>query len=191
MMTSKKFNNRELEEKVQFKCYTTLTLDQKLIVLAYRNQFSIRKNMHDSTIINEEAHLKWIETLKKDRSKQYYAVIVDSEVIGSAYIKNKDSKNKASWGFFLGEKPMRAMGSVMLYQFIEKVIRNQSIKMITAEILVDNKRSIQLHKRFGFVDSINNGTESNEIKMELSMNRWITTYQAYVKNYIENALSIY
>jgi len=178
----------DLECKIKFKEYTVLSEAQKKEVLNYRNMISIRKHMYNQDIIREKDHFEWINSLKGDRTRRYYAILYNTEIVGSFNLNDINLQEKTCcWGFFLGKKPLRAMGSIAVYFFIEKIIKMESFKIIYAGILKENTKSIELHKRVGFYNSEEGSKSKKEIKMEWNIDSWLKTYKERIEVYIKTA----
>jgi len=62
--------------------FTDLTLDEKKMVLSWRNHPDIKQWMYNTNGITIENHLSFIETLKNSKDKQYFIVKKDNEYIG-------------------------------------------------------------------------------------------------------------
>ena len=86
-----------------FKDFTTLTLDEKKMVLEWRNAESVRKWMYNKQVIDLENHLRFIDGLK-ERDDCYYWLVSDTngEGIGAFYVSNIDRENdRAELGLYL------------------------------------------------------------------------------------------
>lgn len=82
--------------KIVFKNYSILNEQESFEILNIRNKDFIRKNMITNEIINLENHIKWINSLKNNLDKKYFAVLCENEVLGScSWVKEKD---EFTWG---------------------------------------------------------------------------------------------
>ena len=139
---------------VQFKPFLTLDSEEQKIILTYRNLLEVRKFMLNSDVILEKDHFKWIESLKSDNSSQHFAVLYDQEIIGSVNLtKINGDDQSANWGFYLGKKPIKGMGTLMLYIFLNKIFSEFKINKVIGEVLYDNDVSLAIHNKLGFSDN--------------------------------------
>ena len=86
-----------------FKDYTNLSLDEKRMVLDWRNSESVRKWMYNQEIISLEDHLRFIETLSEREDRYYWLVYsANGEPIGSCYMVDIDrKKDQAEFGLYM------------------------------------------------------------------------------------------
>ena len=129
-----------------FKHYCSLNLDEKKLVLEHRNLN--RQWMLQQDEISLENHLKWIESLKNDKTKVNYLVYKDNHpFMAIAYhdINNKE----AYWGYFLIEQ---AYKSEVLK--IEKIIIDFAFAELNLDRLLcindSQNHVIKIHQFFGF-----------------------------------------
>ena len=61
--------------------FIDLTLKEKKLILSWRNNPNIRKWMFTTETISLEQHLKFIETLKNSKDKQYFVVKDDNNYL--------------------------------------------------------------------------------------------------------------
>jgi UDP-4-amino-4,6-dideoxy-N-acetyl-beta-L-altrosamine N-acetyltransferase len=131
-----------------FKNYTSLTKEEKLIALDFRNKN--REWMINNDIITVDEHLKWIDSLKDSQTTIYFLVFKSHTPFMAVDFHDIDAINKeAYWGYFLGNDNFR---SEVLK--IEKLIIQIAFSMLNLEKLfcinaIDN-HVIKIHKFFGF-----------------------------------------
>jgi len=86
-----KFDKKVLKDKIAQLLYTVdtalvdftdLSLEEKKMVLAWRNDKRVRRWMFDKEEITLSAHLAYIESLKNKRDKRYFLVKRSGEAIG-------------------------------------------------------------------------------------------------------------
>lgn len=128
------------------KNYINLSLDEKKLVLKYRNEN--RKWMLHQDEISLDKHLDWIESLKNDNTKLNYLIYKDNiPFIAIAYHDIKESE--AYWGYFLIDENYK---SEVLK--IEKIIIDFAFDELKLDKLLcinDSKNHvIKIHQFFGF-----------------------------------------
>lgn len=87
----------------QFKNFIVLTLEEKLMILEWRNNDKVRRVMVNKDIIQEDAHLRFIDGLK-ERTDCYYWLVIDREgnKIGVLDLIHVDEKQDiGELGFYL------------------------------------------------------------------------------------------
>ena len=138
-----------------FKNITTVEQKLQLEALKWRNYIDIRKHMYTDSIISEQEHLTWINSLITNKSKKVYIAYKNKEAIGAVSISNIDKLHKkANWAFFLNPKFLNAkgLGALMEYHFLNFVFNNFDIEKLNCEVLETNPSVIKLHKKFGFIE---------------------------------------
>lgn len=80
-----------------FRGYTTLSIEEKKLLLVWRNDKSIRKWMYNKDVISLENHLSFIEGLKS-RYDAYYWVVYDNDgkPLGTCCVTSIDKKNSVA-----------------------------------------------------------------------------------------------
>jgi len=137
---SKLFELRELKEK------------DLPMILYWRNEPAVRKNMYTSHEISFQEHKHWFHNLKKDNSKAYFIAVIDgveSGVIGFTDINL--IQGIASWAFYTSPNALRGSGSLMEFHALEYAFNELQLHKLKCEVLEFNKTVIKLHKKFGFL----------------------------------------
>ncbi len=134
----------------KFKNFVSLTHEEKLMVLEWRNHDKVRKMMVNKDIISETEHLRFIENLK-EREDCFYWLVVDREGndIGVLDIIHVDEKNDAGeLGFYLNPLEVGKGFEFVLEcdYFIFNTIKLGN-NLITID--VDNKDVLMLNAYFG------------------------------------------
>jgi len=149
--------------RIRLQNYTSLSQERQKKILSIRNQEQIREYSLQSEPIKLEEHLAWIEKLKKDRERLYYAVFFENEMLGGVNIF--DIHSRATWGvFFKNDVDLLVKTLVPLY-FFEYVFTALARESIYAEILSYNTNAISFNKNFGFKEIAAN---NDIIKLQLS-----------------------
>jgi UDP-4-amino-4,6-dideoxy-N-acetyl-beta-L-altrosamine N-acetyltransferase len=145
--------------------FIDLSLEEKKMVLEWRNHNSIRRYMYNQEIISLENHLKYIESLKKSRDKRYFLVKREDSYLGVIDFTNI---KKDSCHFGLYSKPnLKGVGDTLLQTIIDYAFNNLKTQTLKLEVLESNIRAIKLYKRFKFKEiDIKNGYICMELKNE-------------------------
>ena len=91
--------------------FIDLTIDEKKMILEWRNNLKIKKWMHSKDNISLESHLNFIQTLKNSPLKNYFLVKSEHEYIGVV------SLNGEFLGIYADPNKTR-VGDILLNQII-------------------------------------------------------------------------
>jgi len=134
--------------KIVFKNYSTLNEQESFEILNIRNKDFIRKNMITNEIISLENHTKWINSLKNNLDKKYFAIICENEVMGScSWVKEKD---EFTWGIFFKEEVNPIISSCCAYLFLENCFFYDKIEKLGSLVKKENTIAFSFNKNFGF-----------------------------------------
>lgn len=173
----------EIEKKIEFKNFLDLSREEALQVLEFRNLPEIRKNMVTQDVIKEDNHFKFINGLKTDKTKAYYAVVFDGQLIGSVYLTDIQLTNQSAlWGFYCAKRPFKFTGKIMLWGFLNFVFKQNRMNSIYSIVLCSNKKSLDMHKLFGF----DVYQTKDIINLVLKKDDWLKKYSEQVKQFIES-----
>ncbi len=151
--------------------FVDTTLSEKKMVLSWRNDESIKKWMYDKQDISIDNHLKYIETLENLNTKQYCIVKKDDNYIGVVDFTNIDFENRTT-DFGLYANPFEkipGVGRILEEICIKYAFDILNLKTLKLEVFSDNKKAINLYKKFKFKESGEKMIDNKEvICMELS-----------------------
>ncbi|MGB7399890.1 UDP-4-amino-4,6-dideoxy-N-acetyl-beta-L-altrosamine N-acetyltransferase [Castellaniella sp.] len=122
------------------------------MVLLWRNQASVRKNMYTAHSISIEEHREWFEKIK-DRQDSKWLIYKEKNGIaaGVVYFTNISAITKnAFWGFYAGADAMRGVGSRMELEALDYAFQVLGLHKLNCEIFSSNSNVIRLHEKFGF-----------------------------------------
>ena len=130
-----------------------LSDNNKLMVLDWRNNENIRKWMHNSDIISQDEHFTFIDTLKNNKTKQYYLVSLNESYIGVIYFTNIDKINKTSEFGIYSNPNLKGNGKVLMDVICEYSFNILNSHKIVSEVFENNQRAINLYQYFNFKKS--------------------------------------
>jgi UDP-4-amino-4,6-dideoxy-N-acetyl-beta-L-altrosamine N-acetyltransferase len=170
--------------KIVFKNYSTLNEQESFEILNIRNKDFIRKNMITNEIINLENHTKWINSLKNNLDKKYFAVLCENEVLGScSWVKEKD---EFTWGIFFKEEVNPIISSSCTYLFLENCFFNNKIEKLVSLVKKENSIAFSFNKNFGFELY---KEDENYFYLELEKQKWENRKNSKllkpIKNYLD------
>ena len=149
-------------ENIKLMNFTELTLEQKEMVLIWRNSSEIRKWMYSQEEIELNDHLNFIESLKSRKDKLYFLVKKDKEYIGVIDFTEIIEEESLHMGIYTNPN-IKGNGKILLNKIIEYSFDNLKVKKIYSEVfsgLMDARASIvnnnmsQLMKKLTIINTI-------------------------------------
>jgi len=170
-LTLKKFDETKLKEliesmfiklDIELVNFIDLTLDEKKMLLEWRNNQSIRQWMFTKEPISLKNHLNYIKRLAEKKDRFYFMLKEQSKAIGVIDFTNI-SKDKANIGLYA--KPLlKGKGKILMSTILDYGFNVLKVKTLISEVLDSNESAIRLYKKFNFQEI---GREENIIIMEL------------------------
>ena len=128
--------------------FIDLTIDEKMMVLSWRNDYRIREWMYDSEIISKERHLNFINNLARETDKLYFLVKDKNRFLGVIDF-TKIKYNKAHMGIYLNPE-IKGKGEILLDTIISYGTSIIKLNIIIAEVYSQNTKAIELYKSKNF-----------------------------------------
>lgn len=155
-------------ENIKLMNFTELTLEQKEMVLIWRNSSEIRKWMYSQEEIELNDHLNFIESLKSRKDKLYFLVKKDKEYIGVIDFTEIIEEESLHMGIYTNPN-IKGNGKILLNKIIEYSFDNLKVKKIYSEVFSQNNKAYELYEKYNFKD-ISKKTINNKevICMELN-----------------------
>jgi UDP-4-amino-4,6-dideoxy-N-acetyl-beta-L-altrosamine N-acetyltransferase len=127
-----------------------MSLDEKKMVLEWRNHPNIRKYMYNRYTISLEEHLNYIESLKNAKDKRYFLVKGDENYIGVIDFTELDlDRGETHFGIYA--KPnLKGVGNILMQTILDYAFNQMGIRTIKLEVLRTNVRAISLYRKFNF-----------------------------------------
>jgi len=122
------------------------------MVLAWRNDERVRKNMYNDHIIDTGEHTAWLERVMASKADSYLIFNYRHQPVGLVSFHRIDCKNdKAMWAFYLGETDVpKGIGSVMEFFALSRAFGELGLRKLSCEVIEFNASVVKLHRRFGF-----------------------------------------
>ena len=128
--------------------YVDCTREQNLDILALRNRDDIRSWMVNPEVIPEENHFKFVESLKNNPNRLYYAVYKDDQLVGTYNLTNEGN---GVWerGIIAS---LSSQGTGQTEKWERQILRclPSDIEAVSAKVKQDNLRSIRYHEKLGY-----------------------------------------
>ncbi|MBQ9230153.1 MAG: GNAT family N-acetyltransferase [Prevotella sp.] len=118
-------------------------------ILNLRNLDDVRKWMVNPEIIQEDNHFKFVESLKRNPNRLYYAVYKDGFLVGT-YNLTKGENGVWERGIIANPTTQGKGETIKWEQQILADLPKQGINAVTAKVKLDNPRSIKYHEKLGY-----------------------------------------
>lgn len=150
--------------------FTNLSLEEKKMILEWRNNPSIQKWMYTKKDIALKDHLDFINSLKEKKDKLYFLVKKEESYIGVIdFVDIK--KNSLNMGLYANPN-IKGVGKILMNEIIRYSFETLKVKTIKAEAFQDNIKAKKLYELFGF----------KMIKEDLAYNKKIFLMELYYEN---------
>jgi len=152
--------------------FIDLTLEEKEMILDWRNHPKIRKWMYNQDEIKLKEHLSFIESLKTRKDKLYFLVKKENEFIGVIDFTQLLENKSVHMGIYANPHT-QGNGKILLHEIIQYAFITLKVQKLYSEVFEENKRAYNLYKKFNFRD-ISKKTINNKqvICMELENENW-------------------
>ena len=154
-------------ENIQLLNFIDLELEEKEMILKWRNHPDIRKWMYNQDEIKLEEHLNFIESIKSRKDKLYFLVKKEEEFIGVIDFTQLVEKKSVHMGIYSNPN-LKGNGKILLNKIIDYSFNNLKVERVFSEVFAENEKAHNLYKKFNFKD-ISEKTVNNKkvICMEL------------------------
>ena len=129
--------------------FIDLKLEEKEMILKWRNHPDIRKWMYNQDEIKLEEHLNFIESLKSRKDKLYFLVKKEEEFIGVIDFTQLVEKKSVHMGIYSNPN-INGNGKILLNKIIDYSFNNLKVKRVFSEVFAENDKAYNLYKKFNF-----------------------------------------
>lgn len=128
--------------------YVDCSKEQNVDILALRNRDDVRSWMVNPEVISEEIHFKFVESLKDNPNRLYYAVYKDGQLVGTYNLTNEGN---GVWERGIIASPS-TQGTGQTEKWERQILRclPSDIEAVSAKVKQDNLRSIRYHEKLGY-----------------------------------------
>lgn len=145
--------------------YVDCTPEQHREILALRNRDDVRVWMVNPEVISEENHFKFVESLRGNANRLYFAVYKNGSLLGTYNLTNEGD---GIWERGIIANPS-TQGPGQTEKWERQILSGLSrynIKTVSAKVKQDNLRSIKYHEKLGYKEQ-SRDNEYIYYKMEL------------------------
>ncbi len=144
--------------------FTDLTLDEKKMVLSWRNYPNVKKWMHNQQDISLQEHLEYIEHLKDSQDKLYFVVKKDTQYFGVIdFTTINMQQSSAEFGLYTNPfQKMQGIGKILIETAIHYAFDILKIKTLRLEVMHNNLKALKLYQKYNFkeiYDKVVNNTQ--------------------------------
>lgn len=130
--------------------YTEMTLDESRKVWEVRNLPEIRKCMTQPEAFPFESHQRFVESLKDNHSKLYYAIFLGDDLVGSYDFNGIKDGDSAEHGLYINPAYNGRGYGTIIESVMDSYIRERDVHRILAEVLKNNQQSYHYHLKVGY-----------------------------------------
>lgn len=126
-------------------------------IVQWRNQPYVRERFIYQELFTPESHEHWMKTMVDTGKVAQFIIHMkeDGKAIGSAYLRDIDSKNKnAEFGIFIGEEDYlgKGIGNETARLMLKYAFEDMKLHRVFLRVFASNKRAIASYKKAGFVE---------------------------------------
>jgi len=158
------FNRQLLHKQIEFKLdqlstklinFTELTLDEKKMILEWRNSDIVKKWMYNRDNISLENHLKYIDSLNSRDDRVYFLLKNETSSLGVIDLTGIKKERSAELGIY-ANPTLKGYGSLLMHEIVKYAFNELNLKVLYANVYEDNIKAINLYKKFNFKEINNN-----------------------------------
>ena len=138
-------------ENIELLNFIDLNIEEKEMILKWRNNPKIRMWMYNQDEIKLEEHLTFIESLKSKKDKSYFLVKKEDKFIGVIDFTQLVEKKSVHMGIYSNPN-LKGNGKILLNKIIDYSFNNLKVERIFSEGLMENEKAYILYKSFNFKD---------------------------------------
>lgn len=143
--------------------FTDLNLEEKKMILSWRNHPSVKQWMYNSDDISLENHLNFIETLKESADRLYFLVKQGSDYIGVIDFTDIDKNSETSEFGLYAKIGLKGAGKILLDAICNYGFNTLNVNKLIAEVFIENEKAISLYKRFNFKEIVKKRVKNKEV----------------------------
>ena len=129
--------------------FIDLKLEEKEMILKWRNHPDIRRWMYNQDEIKFEEHLSFIDSLKSRKDKLYFLVKKEDDFIGVIDFTQLVNKESVHMGIYSNPN-INGNGKILLNKIIDYSFNNLKVKRVFSEVFAENDKAYNLYKKFNF-----------------------------------------
>ena len=139
-------------EQLTLMPFTMLNHQQKMDILAIRNNPLVAEQMINTHQISESEHIQFIEKQKTDTKNINYAVFDNNVIVGCVALQKINWENRTAYfGIYRTPgAPLKGLGSKMMRALLRITFDIAELSELKLEVKPDNERAIAFYTGNGF-----------------------------------------
>ena len=133
--------------------FIDLNIEEKKMILSWRNHPNIKQWMYNDNDINLEDHLMFIDSLNSITDKLYFLVKQDDKYIGVIDFTNITNKNSEFGLYSNSDVKIAGVGRILENICIDYAFNTLKVEILKLEVFSENIQVINLHKKFNFKET--------------------------------------
>ncbi len=133
---------------IQLKKFYTLTLQEKEMILKWRNHTSVRQWMFHTEPISMHNHFQFIDSLQNTQKKRYFLVEKNRKYIG--VIDFTDIKKSQCFFGLYSNPSLKGVGDTLMQTIIDYAFTTLGVQSLKAEVIQKNTKALNLYLRYNF-----------------------------------------
>lgn len=129
--------------------FVDLSMEEKKMVLMWRNNQFIKEYMYNKNDISLNEHLSFIDSLKESKNKLYFVVKDNNNYIGVIDFVEIIEKKSLSMGIY-GNPNIKGVGKKLLELIIYYSKNILNVEEVHAEVFERNIKAYNLYLTYGF-----------------------------------------
>ncbi len=147
--------------------FTELTLDEKKMILEWRNSTSVKRWMYNRDEISLKDHLAYIDSLNSRDDRVYFVLKDKKSYFGVVDLTEIKKEQSAELGIYTNPD-LKGYGTLLMSKIIEYAFHKLNIELLTANVYSENIKAINLYKKFNFkAIAIKQDSNGKIVNMEL------------------------
>lgn len=129
-----------------------MSAEDLAIILSWRNDPSVRKNMYTHHVIQWEEHVAWFERASKDTTRRDLIYCANDRPCGVVCFTELNNASRSGfWGFYSDPAAPPVTGIAMEYLALNMAFSELNLHKLNCEVLDINPAVVNMHKKVGFI----------------------------------------
>ena len=124
------------------------------LIFHWRNALKVRQAMFTQHEISWDEHQAWFRRMQVDESKQWFLFLDHNNTPCAVvnFVSIEPVQKTAFWGFYTDPDARPGTGMRMSLEALNKAFFELGFRKLNAEVLASNLRSLDMHKKVGFIE---------------------------------------
>jgi UDP-4-amino-4,6-dideoxy-N-acetyl-beta-L-altrosamine N-acetyltransferase len=130
----------------------SLSEDDLVMVLAWRNHRAVRSYMSTQHEISQEEHRNWFARVKEDKTRQQLIVLDGTDPLGFVQFSLVCQGGIADWGFYTRPDAPKGSGTKLGRAALSHAFKKLGLHKVCGQVIESNVASIRFHQKLGFAE---------------------------------------